>query len=185
MASFSSRVLSRKRRDSRSNILTDFRFAVILSCVVFSGYTAWHDHRKKSLESVHNLSSDGNSNYRIPLNPQGSQVPDRVVINGEAWEIIQVDHIGGKGLGANDVVTAETDCEKHEIDYVSDENRSELRTNIMHEIFHAGGCLHGGDEWWNSIHPTADNHPGIYHLGDFTHSFLHDNRQFSEWLAED
>jgi hypothetical protein len=120
------------------------------------------------------------------LNPDG--VPEEVMIDGEKWDIIHVDHFDeaekykpGQRFGGDQ---AETYCAERTIAYVSNEDKTELRVDLMHEIFHAGACGHGGDTWWNSIHPTSTYHPGIYHLGEFMATFLRDNPQFAMWEAE-
>lgn len=113
-------------------------------------------------------------------------IPHQLIINGESWDITQVNHfddIDTSKPGAvlpDRVNEAETDCENRNISYIKGP-KNNLRINLMHEVFHAGACLHGGDEWWNSIHPTNSVHPGIYHLGDFMSNFVHDNPLFMQW----
>jgi hypothetical protein len=106
-------------------------------------------------------------------------IPSHLDINGQTWNLVPVDHFDD-----NDV-NGETDCENREIDYATSSDPAELREAIWHEIFHAGACVHGGDQWWNSVHPTDDVHPGIYHLADFMHNFTHDNKQFVSWAEEE
>lgn len=115
-------------------------------------------------------------------------VPFHITINGELWSIVHVNNFNSdshhkygeyfSGTGG------ETFCENKTIAYDSSADARLLKINIMHEIFHAGDCLHGGDTWWNSEHPTRTDHPGVYHLGEFMATFLHDNPQFAMWEAE-
>jgi hypothetical protein len=120
-------------------------------------------------------------------------MPYTVNINGEQWDIVLVDHfdeMDDKGSVKNGEITlpsvteAQTYCANKTIAYIADSDHNDLRINIMHEIFHAGGCLHGGDTYWNSINPTGKYHPGIYHLGEFTASFMRANPRFTEWVSQ-
>jgi hypothetical protein len=103
-------------------------------------------------------------------------VPTHLNINGQMWNVRKVPFLF--------ITIAETRCKERTIVYIDDPSPMALRTNLIHEVFHAGGCLHGGDTWWNSIHPDNFDHPGIYHLADFMTSFSHDNPEFMEWLTE-
>jgi hypothetical protein len=127
----------------------------------------------------------------IAVNSQG--VPNTLDINGEQWNVIKIDHFNDvekKGAVKDgkivlpSIITAETFCNNKTIAYISDADHNQLRADIMHEIFHAGGCLHGGDTYWNSINPTEKDHPGIYHLGEFTASFMRTNPRFTEWVSQ-
>jgi hypothetical protein len=115
-------------------------------------------------------------------------VPNHVTINGELWTIVHVNNFTAdihhkygeyfSGIGG------ETFCSNKTIAYISSNDMRVLKINIMHEIFHAGDCYHGGDTWWNSEKPSRNSHPGIYHLGEFMATFLHDNPQFAAWEAQ-
>ena len=108
-----------------------------------------------------------------------AQLPSHhLYINGQVWDLVPVDRFD------DETEYGETDCDNQEIDYLASSDPSELREALWHEIFHAGACVHGGDQWWNSIHPTDDDHPGIYHLADFMHNFTRDNKEFVTWAAE-
>jgi len=106
------------------------------------------------------------------------EIPSHLDINGQMWDLVHVDHFDDK------TEYGETDCDNREIDYLDSSDPAELREALWHEVFHAGACIHGGDEWWNSIHPTDDDHPGIYHLADFMHNFTRDNKEFVSWESQ-
>lgn len=112
-------------------------------------------------------------------------VPTTLIVNGEEWSIVRVDMFNDAlkaKLGESfNGVQAETYCNNKTIAYISATNPRKLRINLMHEVFHAGDCLHGGDTWWNSINPTKTEHIGVYHLGEFMAVFAHDNPEFMEW----
>lgn len=108
-------------------------------------------------------------------------VPTTLLINGEQWWIFHVDHFTDGTADKTGSIMAETDCQNKIITYISSPNPAILKVNIMHEVFHAGDCLHGGDTYWNSEKPNGEDHPGIYHLGQFMSVFLHDNPQFAAW----
>lgn len=183
--SLSEKVLTRKRARTKTRLLS----IVFLTCALFSlsnvAYLTWHEHKRNTPDWLHGASLDGDLHEHITFNQPSHEVPFRAVINGETWIFVQVDHFDDTTKEKAGDITGETDCKNQEITYIPSEDKSELRTNIMHEIFHAGACLHGGDKWWNSDHPTDDKHPGIYHLADFMHSFLHENPQFAVWLTEE
>ena len=129
------------------------------------------DASKQLFETIGSHYSDG-----VPIN---------LIINGEEWSIVKADIFDdalknkpGKSFNG---VQAETYCNNKTIAYIPATDPRRLRINLMHEVFHAGGCLHGGDTWWNSINPTRNEHIGVYHLGEFMAVFVHDNPYFMEW----
>jgi len=108
-------------------------------------------------------------------------IPDRLNINGELWTVTRVKDFSGDPSG--ETTEAQISCETRGIWYLPTDSHSELRRNVIHEVFHAGACLHGGDTWWNSINPDRQHHDGIYHLGNFWSQFAAANPEFMEWIA--
>lgn len=114
-------------------------------------------------------------------------IPFTLMINGEHWNLVKVNHFAeaekhesGKAFNG---VQAETFCDQKLISYIETQDDNVLRENLWHEIFHAGACLHNGDTFWNSENPTKFDHPGVYHLGQFTSNFVRDNPLFMAWAA--
>jgi hypothetical protein len=105
-------------------------------------------------------------------------VPVNININGDTWTLYKVNTIDD-----GSITGAETHCDTHTIIYIDIGSGLELRDLIMHEVFHAGECLHG-DTWWNSENPTKDFHPGIYHLADFMTNFIRTNPEFIAWMEK-
>ena len=105
-------------------------------------------------------------------------LPTTLLINGESWGLVRVDSM------EDYIVTGTTYCTNHVITYLAHQSVSELRTTLWHEVFHAGACAHGGDEWWNSIHPTRNEHIGVNHLADFLSDFSRANREFMRWMQD-
>lgn len=104
----------------------------------------------------------------------GPKLPTAITVNGERWLLVEAS--GMFSLG-------KTICERRTIFYRFTGDSQEDRNTIVHEIFHAGGCLHGGYrgyEWWNSI---DTEHTGIWHLADFTSTLIWDNPALVKWLS--
>lgn len=113
-----------------------------------------------------------------------SGAPLEITVNGERWSLVLADRFSDVDPSKSTVADtrmAETDCAHKVIAYIAAEDPMRLRINLMHEVFHAGACLHGGAGWWNSPENGRVVHPGIYHLGEFMATFAHDNPQFMEW----
>jgi hypothetical protein len=108
-----------------------------------------------------------------------SGVPIDMNINGEEWNIVEVAAFKDRDSRS----MAETDCQHRTISYLQAANQVTLRANLWHEVFHAGGCLHGGDTYWNSINPTRSKHEGVKHLGDFMSNFSMANPAFMQWMG--
>lgn len=104
-------------------------------------------------------------------------IPSVVIVDGNSWRIERVTIL------QRPENAAETSCEHHMIYYKPVDNKTILKDNILHEIFHAGACGHGGNQWWNSTNDPSD-HPGIYHLADFMLQFSQTNPEFIEWLEK-
>lgn len=111
-------------------------------------------------------------------------IPAHLTINGEQWSVVRVlsyketDKLPAGSYPSG--LSGETYCRAKTISYIRSDDPNQLRITMLHEVFHAGGCLHGGDSWWNSADHSTD-HPGIYHLGEFMATFLHDNPRFANW----
>jgi hypothetical protein len=186
MKTFSEKILERRRKiKNRRNTIISVIVVTVISLATDS-YLVWHEHKRNTPNWMEGASVDGGLHEHVQfIDRDDPEVPFAATINGEHWDFVRVDHFldgNGKQAGRTQAMTT---CDKRVITYIPSDDRALLRTNIMHEIFHAGACLHGGDTWWNSEEPTGDFHPGVYHLGWFMHNFLHDNRQFAEWLAEE
>jgi hypothetical protein len=106
-------------------------------------------------------------------------IPALLNINGETWHVVRVKQF----TGPDQEISAEISCRVKVIAYLPAQTPSLLRTSLIHEIFHAGACLHGGDAWWNSINPDKNSHEGIYHLADFWAGFARSNPEFMEWIS--
>ncbi len=102
-------------------------------------------------------------------------IPVVLYIDGLEWRVFRV------GVLVNPKNMAETNCETHTITYKPMNSRGMLKNSLLHEVFHAGACSHGGNDWWNSGKEPND-HPGIYHLADFTYEFSQTNPEFIDWL---
>lgn len=175
------------------------RFGVVyasITAILFVGsiaYQAYQAHRRIAMVNAPTWATFTSAYTATPfheriLGVNWDGVPTTLIINGEQWTVVQVDHFddaekykAGERFGG---VQGQTFCENKTIAYIPAENRALLKVNLMHEVFHAGDCLHGGDTWWNSEKPTDENHPGIYHLGEFMSAFAHDNPTFMEWQAD-
>jgi len=106
-------------------------------------------------------------------NPDG--VPTYLSINGESWWLLPE-----KFLGTD--IAAETDCKQRVIFYIPTTDVTHLHRNLMHEIYHAGACIHGDATYWNTDKKDLKSHAGIYHLGDFSENFFASNPTFTRWL---
>lgn len=132
---------------------------------------------------------NGDVQYELKNGFMTSGAPTELTINGERWSLVLINHFNDVDMtkvAVSDPRMAQTDCKHRTISYIATTDPARLKINLMHEVFHAGDCLHGGDSYWNS--PVKEDpknpHPGIYHLGEFTSSFLHDNPDFAKWEAQ-
>jgi hypothetical protein len=178
-----------ERKETRARLGAGIFFALAL--VTNVGFLIWstkHTEKKALADAPFTSLAEGNLHERAPSlqSTVFGPVPNRIFINGRAWHINQVDHFkdaegheDGIGFGG---VQAETACEYQQIIFIPVENQTEIRENIMHEVFHAAACSHGGDSWWNSKNDTED-HPGVYHLGEFMAEFAAANPGFMTWMA--
>lgn len=189
---FSQAVLKR-RKDRR---FLKFRIALLVTFVVvslsFECWTIYQEHKAKSATKFMPgiLVSGGFPALRLQATSGGENedgVPSHLNINGQAWEVVEIDaypeakkHKLGERFTGRD---AETDCDNHQITYQHSYNSVEIRENLWHEVMHAGACIHGGDQYWNSVKPTGDKHPGVYHLGEFLGGFSKANPEFMYWMA--
>lgn len=184
--SLSEKMMVRKKKRKNRIILTILFSIWGTGLVGFVGYRAWHEH-KRNLPNWAEINFTTQAEYsdRITFNSNTHEVPFKATINGETWDFIQVDHFSDSSIHKPGSIEAETNCIDKTITYLPSDDKPELRINILHELFHAGACLHGGDTWWNNINPTASYHPGIERSAEFMHTFLHDNKQFAVWLGEE
>jgi hypothetical protein len=125
--------------------------------------------------------------YQPSLSENG--VPKEVTIDNQRWSLVQVDHFTGADGKPDDPRTgphtgAETFCKRLTIAYLYAEDPVSQRVTLMHELLHAGACLHGGDTWWNSEHPTETVHDGIERIAEFETTFLRSNPEFAAWYLE-
>lgn len=189
MQSLSAKVLDRirKRRERRVSIICKYAYCVSLLCVFTYGIHS--ANRKINMDAAPTWASFAAAGdlHETVLDTYPTGVPSEITVNGERWSVVPVDHfkdaekhVDGETFSG---VQAQTYCKNKTIAYIMTKDPSRLRVNIMHEVFHAGACLHGGDTWWNSEKPTTTVHPGIYHLGEFTANFMKDNPQFAVWLS--
>lgn len=77
-----------------------------------------------------------------------------------------------------------TDCKARKITLKSNLDYTTQRDAIIHEVFHAGTCDTNGKAhnlYWNSS--TEISHEGIYRISDYLTQILHDNPEFTNYLA--
>lgn len=183
--------IRQRRRDRISLAIMAVIVSGVLCCLVLSTY--WIHKRYVAVKSMmppawSNFQISGDAVERVSAKtPDG--IPSILLINGQEWHVERVmafnDALKYKGSGKSfSGIQAETYCKEKTIVYIETDDINVLKINIMHEIFHAGDCLHGGDTYWNSEHPTSSVHPGIYHLGEFTAVFLKDNPEFALWMTQ-
>ena len=172
---FSETVLVRKKKRSDNRWFVE---VIVFWAIVVLVYVAPQivlEYRIK-VTAIQSLVKPSAPESRIAeFNDDG--VPSRILVNGESWDVYQV-----AGFRGYKNLEALTSCRVRAIFYTTKHDPGQLRVEVMHEIWHAGGCLHGGDKWWNSPHPTFAQHPGVYHLGDFSVDFPHSNPVFMKWL---
>jgi hypothetical protein len=196
-ASFSQKVLDYKKRKRTDMIASVVFFTFIGGFLLSFSVGAYYSYRTYKLTTaptwadftINPKQSDTSKQLFETVGDRNEDgVPRTVTINGQLWSIVLVDIYDdakkfkpGKGFSGKQ---GETYCENRTISYIRNYDHQQFRVNLMHEIFHAGACLHGGDTWWNSENPTETDHPGIYHLGEFMANFAHDNPKFMEWEAE-
>jgi hypothetical protein len=182
--------MAKRRRERAERWLNCFLVVLsVLSCggVSCLAFTAmrpeaptWADFKPMKL---------GDVSYELTAAFMPGGVPAELTINGERWSLVMINHFNDVDLtkkAVDDPRMAQTDCKHRTISYIVTQDPERLRINLMHEVFHAGACLHGGDTFWNSaaVDDPKNPHPGIYHLGDFTATFLRDNPSFATWEAQ-
>jgi hypothetical protein len=192
MKTLSEKVLQRRqqRRERRiTAALVAIIFVTLLGCTGFISYQSYKRTKAVNAPTWADFTALTPSNktegWVITPGEYEDDVPSELTINGERWSLVRVQHFGKPGLPTDLWVTnamAMTDCAHRTISYIIAADPARLKVNLMHEVFHAGACLHGGATWWNSEDDRT--HPGIYHLGEFTATFLHDNPQFAVWEAQ-
>lgn len=185
----SAKVLQRKK----ARLLDNIRLGSALSCLalyaIFVSVMLYQQQRKKHLDSLPNwanvvMTNTGNTPNRWSEQDESFDgLPTIVFINGQKWSLEAVDKI--KNQDPSTFIYGETVCEKHVIFYTRvSQPIMETHDTIMHELFHAGACTHGGATWWNSKSDVGDDHQGIYNLGHYTAQLFHDNPELAAWLAK-
>jgi len=176
--SFSERILAQRkaRRNARAMLIFRLTFlSIAFLNLIFLIYME-HERRQPHWPTAE-MSSSAPQMILVSKNEDG--IPVLLNINGETWAVVRV-----KSFNAGDESSAaEMSCVAKTIVYLPDETPSRLRNSIIHEVFHAGACLHGGDSWWNSVNPDKNKHDGIYHLADFWTGFARANPEFMEWIS--
>jgi hypothetical protein len=179
----------RKKREKRNEYIRIGIVVVYTSVMVaLIGFALLY--KPKSESSVPNATTTSATFTSAPsmyesveaFNDDGT--PAHVYVSGDKWDINRVSLMadakdakpGEKIIGGAMAITF---CDRQTIEYILTRDPMELRTNLMHEIFHAGACKHGGARWWNS--KSDENHPGVYHLGEFMAQFARDNPVFMRW----
>lgn len=175
MKSFSEKILERERKGRRKSLLIVL-LSVAFGACVGGGIGLRHNapsYRGKPdviISPVSGAATESKLDSRdLYPNP-----PPRIVINGQKWklQVAYFDIPGEMGF---------TDCDNRIIQYRPNRSSSEMRETIMHEVFHAGDCLHGGEnKFWNSEDIA---HAGTYNLGEFTATFIWDNPELMKWLT--
>lgn len=185
----STKVLERKRERLKGRVMLTLWCLFLLCASSILVYSIWIEHKNsKALNAptwadFTTLVPGTASVYQTNLGITPDGIPNTLWINGQSWSVVRVAIYDSNLDKPTDKtwtgVDAETYCEHRTISYAQSVDRQMLRVNLMHEVFHAGACLHGGAAWWNST--DLDKHPGIYHLGEFMAIFAHDNPEFMRW----
>jgi hypothetical protein len=203
--SFSRKILDRIERKSaarRTRVTVLFLSGYLLIAAAF-GYNSYRKWKSVSAPSWAEFAVATPTTKSYGEHVQGtmpSGLPYTLIVSGERWDLIEVDHFDWKkdekgneildaaGNPTPTRVQASTDCKRRIIAFIPADNPMVLRENLTHEIFHAGACLHGGDEWWNGTNDIAKHNgsidDGAYHLGQFMAIFLHDNPVYATWAAQ-
>lgn len=201
ITSMSDKILQRRRKRRLGRIVATGKIVFAFLFLAGVGLDAYHERHKDLIAtssawqgfSMAGTGPNGTfSEWVGKVNEDG--IPTPVIIADQRWEIVKVNHFSdaiqsdgkprtGKSFKG---VQAQTYCEQRVISYIPTANPRDLRSNLMHEIFHAGRCLHEeGDAWWNSAEEPKDasDHKGVYRLGEFMATFSHNNPEFMTWEA--
>lgn len=143
------------------------------------GVLAYRNHRLEQVPTWAEFKVVSDVRYYAPVaNEDG--VPNTLFISDQEWSVVKVKVFTQDPQH----IEAQTYCHNRTIAYLDAGNSTVLRDNLWHEIFHAGACAHGGDTYWNSVDPSTNYHPGIYHLGQFMAVFSKANPQFMAWAVQ-
>ena len=169
--SFSQTVLERKRKRRNAAFGLVLRIALIALILGNFSVDLWLGHTRAKAMLLSASPTWADFSIRGGLNETtvgyyNGGLPRQLTINGRRWSIVQVDHFDD-AVGRNLTIA-----------FIPTTDHQDLKINLMHEVFHAGACAYGGNTWWNS---TDNEHPGIYHLGEFMAIFARDNPQFMAW----
>ena len=168
------RRLAEKRAARRSWIFRGCLLVLLAAQISASLYYSYRLHHRPQWANVV-MTASAPQMELTTRTPEG--IPNRLNINGEMWTVLRVKDF------TDPQSAAEGSCHERVIWYLPAESRSELQNHVIHEVFHAGACLHGGDTWWNSINPDSIKHDGIYHLAEFWSGFARANPEFMEWIS--
>ena len=161
----------RARRSARNWRIT--KLVIIASQLAMVGYFQWSLHYRPLAPKV-NVSASTPQSFNLALNEDG--VPMLLNINGEMWGVVRAKSFEDSELAGVAF------CQAKAIAYLPSDAMSVVRETLVHEVFHAGACTHGGDTWWNSENPNSIHHEGVYRLGSFWTGFARANPEFMEWL---
>jgi hypothetical protein len=188
---FNETVLSRIRQRRKKRLLLGITivavgcFAALVVSNIYFAYKQREDAKARNWPTWAAFTTSGET-YVTHSAVTEDGVPTEINVNGEQWDIVKVkmfaEDIGKDQKDKPSDSLAKTFCRNKTITYIDHQSGQALRNSLMHEIFHAGDCLHGGDTWWNSENPTADDHPGVYHLGEFMTNFALANKPFMKWF---
>ena len=151
---------------------------VIAAALLLAGGGVYHMLSHKTLSGSNTISVGAKSK---------DAPPDYLTIKGERWMVYSYDfaHLMPRPDGA--ITRATTSCEKRIIWYDSNPITSaEFRTNLWHEVVHAGFCNKPDVKKanWYPYATDLKEHEQVYELGMFMSDFAHDNPEFMKW-AED
>lgn len=162
----------RSRKISNSFIVASILYMIGLLIIV--GFSSWKQHSSIAREQASAVAIIGAI----------SEPPSFLLINGERWTVFTRDL-------NRDGAMAETDCYDRMILWDPNSMKGSsvnFRDSMMHEIFHAGDCIHGNDDrWWNNQAKTGvtlTDHVGIERSASFMVDFMRTNPDFVAWLTD-
>jgi hypothetical protein len=189
--SFSEKILQR-RAERRRQLW--HKIFISLFIVGWLGLVTWSWHKDDVKNKIQLMKASPNwvdftkftpvengrgEQYSVITHDEVTGVPTMVNINSEQWSIVHVKKFN------QDNVDGQTFCQNKTIAYLYDANPMDIRDTIIHEIFHAGACSHGGDKWFDCAVVTQSKHKCIYNMADFMTNFALTNKNFMEWYIEE
>lgn len=107
-------------------------------------------------------------------------LPSVLLINGERWILVDYDY----AAAGQPEIGGQTDCDRRIIFRNPNEEITQDREDMWHEVFHAALCRNSvkGDRQanWEQYADTTD-HKYVYLYGQFMEGFVHDNPDFVRW----